>query len=723
MKRAVLPLSCLLLLALPGLAACVDKAAATYPQDGKTGAASAALTIHPPTPAPSDAPLPASSPVQQVESSTPDPPKIAGGIFEGSGFVIDDSPPTGSKAHPEAAKDLALNFVNADIHDVAKSVLGDTLGLNYVVAPAVQGTITLKVNQPVPQDALFATLDTAFRLSGAALVSADGLVKVVPLAEAPRQARPVHFLNGRQTTPGFGLQIVPLRYISAGEMQKILAQATPGGNVVPVEGARNVLILAGTEEERSVMTDVVSSFDVDWLTGMSFGLFPLKEADAKTVTRELWDVLGSMTGSMSKVIRLVPFDRLNAILVVSAQPRYLKELKTWIDRLDVNQAPSDRKIWVYRVQNGRAADLSGTLQKLIQEQGSKTDTPAKTTSANAAPAPALPFSFDNGAAKDVTTAGSRNIPPPPTPDALPADTGDPGGSSARIIADETTNSLIIWATKAEFSLLEDALKKLDITPLQVRIEAVVAEVTLTDDLRYGLQYFFQTKHTGAILTNATTTSISSTLPGFSAFITGSHISAILDLLQDVTTVHVISSPQLMVLNNQTAVLQVGDQVPIATQSAVSTLTPGAPVVNSIEMKDTGVILKVTPRVNASGMVLMDIAQEVSGVTTTTTSTIDSPTIQQRKIASSIAVRDGETIALGGLIQDSRTDGKNGIPVLQNIPVVGSVFGTTTNDVTRTELVALITPRVIKNDNDVREVTAEMREQMSAVMPLDARIHP
>jgi len=146
------------------------------------------------------------------------------------------------------------------------------------------------------------------------------------------------------------------------------------------------------------------------------------------------------------------------------------------------------------------------------------------------------------------------------------------------------------------------------------------------------------------------------------------------------------------------------------------------VVNSIEMKDTGVILKVTPRVNASGMVIMDVSQEVSDVAATTTSTLDSPTIQQRKITSSIAVRDGETIALGGLIKDSTTNGKSGIPILQNIPVMGALFGDTTESKGRTELLALITPRVVRNDADARAITQEMQSQISAVHALDAKIH-
>jgi general secretion pathway protein D len=418
---------------------------------------------------------------------------------------------------------------------------------------------------------------------------------------------------------------------------------------------------------------------------------------------------------MSKLVRIVPFDRLNAILVVSSQPHYLKEVKTWIDRLDVDQTPSERKLWVYQIQNGRAADLSHTLQRLLLGQETKSEATAKTDIASQMPV--MPFSSNNGASAPPNTRL-------PAVDQVSAglNPNDPSSQGLRIIADDTTNSLVIWANKAEFALIQDAMKKLDIVPMQVRIEAVIAEVTLTDDLRYGVQYLFQGKHGGSVLTNASAVSVASTVPGFSAFVTGSNINAILDLLQSVTTVHVISSPQLMVLNNQTAVIQVGDQVPISTQSAVSTVTAGAPVVNSIEMKDTGVIMKVTPRVNASGMVLMDISQEVSDVTTTTTSQIDSPTIQERKIASSVAVRDGETIALGGMIKDSVTDDKNGIPLLEDIPYAGNLFSYTTKDRTRTELIALITPRVVRNDNDVRQVTDEMRQQMSAVTPLNAQIH-
>jgi general secretion pathway protein D len=581
-------------------------------------------------------------------------------------------------------RDVVVDFVGADLRDVSKAILGDMLGLNYVVAPNVQGTVTIKINRPMAKEEILPAIGAAFRMSGAAIVERDGLTKVVPAAEAFRESSSPA-LSRRMRNGDFGLQIVPLRYVGTEEMRKMLEPISSPGGVIPVEATRNVLLLAGSEAERTAMSELIETFDVDWLAGMSVGLFQLKEAPAKAVAAEVWEVLGAQTGPMGKVVQLVPLERLNAIVVLSRQPRYVQEVKNWIDRFDVDQNPNEQKIWVYPVQNGRAATLSDTLSKLVTGSEIK-----EATETEGKPNASLP--------------DRKRL-----------------SSNMRVIADDTTNSLIFMGTKADFVLIEDALKKLDIVPLQVRIEAVVAEVTLTDELRYGIQYLFQKGEFKSILTKTNSVSVSPTLPGFSAFVSGKNISSILDLLQSVTKVNVVSSPQVTILNNQTATLQVGDQVPVATQSSTSTASSSAPIVSTIQMVDTGVILKVTPRVNSSGMVTMDISQEVSDVARTTTSNLDSPTIKQRKIASSIAVRDGETIALGGLITDSNTDGRDGIPILSEIPVLGAVFSSSDETKSRTELLALITPRVIKSDMDVRAVTEDMRRQINAVAPLESKV--
>jgi general secretion pathway protein D len=287
-----------------------------------------------------------------------------------------------------------------------------------------------------------------------------------------------------------------------------------------------------------------------------------------------------------------------------------------------------------------------------------------------------------------------------------------------ITSDDNNNALLVLATPQGYGVIENALRRLDIPPLQIMLEAAVAEVTLTNDLQYGLQYYFKSGNNQIVNTNSGSISIAPAFPGFAyLFSSGSNISVVLNALEDVTRVNVLSAPKVLVVNNQTATLQVGDEVPIATQSAVSVLTPGAPVVNSIEFKDTGVILKVVPRVNQGGEVQMDIDQEVSDVGPTTSSSLNSPTIQQRKISSTVVVQDGETIALGGLIKDSKTEGKSGLPLLQDVPVVGSLFGTTTNNNVRTELLVLITPHVVQGVQRARNITDELRREMPATRPV------
>jgi general secretion pathway protein D len=292
-------------------------------------------------------------------------------------------------------------------------------------------------------------------------------------------------------------------------------------------------------------------------------------------------------------------------------------------------------------------------------------------------------------------------------------------SAVTISSDETNNAILVYATARQYAVVQDALLKLDILPLQVMIEAAITEVTLNDSLKYGVQWYFQKGGQQLALSEGTTARPLQTFPGFSYFFANStnSINATLDALSDVTTIRVISAPKLMVLNNHTASLQVGDQVPVATQSSVSTDNPGAPIVNSIEYRDTGVILKVTPRVNDSGLVLLDIAQEVSDVASTSTSNIDSPTIQQRKVSSSVAVADGRTIALGGLIRDNLTRTKSGLPLLSRIPVLGILFGSTDNEDKRTELLVLLTPHVVRNPMDAESVTMELQRKLQTLQPL------
>ena len=290
----------------------------------------------------------------------------------------------------------------------------------------------------------------------------------------------------------------------------------------------------------------------------------------------------------------------------------------------------------------------------------------------------------------------------------------------RIIADEKNNALVILATPREYRSVLAALRKLDIRPLQVLIEATIAEVKLNDELRYGLQWFFKSGSSEFALSSGTSSAISSTFPGFSYLLGIPDVRVVLDALDSVTDFKVISSPQLMVLDNETATLQVGDQVPVVTRASTGTTTDST-TINEVQFRDTGIILEVTPRVNAGGLVQLDISQEASEVVETKIGGSDNPTIQQRKIKSTIAVQSGQTVALGGLIKDKRTNTSAGVPFLSRIPILGALFGSKADIGERTELLIMITPRVIRNQRDARVVTDELRKRVRALTPLDERI--
>jgi general secretion pathway protein D len=283
--------------------------------------------------------------------------------------------------------------------------------------------------------------------------------------------------------------------------------------------------------------------------------------------------------------------------------------------------------------------------------------------------------------------------------------------SARIIPDDVNNSLVIMARPGVWRMIEEALRKLDVVPLQVLIEATVAEVTLNDDLRYGVQSFFDEGNTTTTLSSIASGTIASTFPGFSFVFDDGNIRTILDALDSVTDIRIISAPQVLVLDNRTAELQVGDQVPVSTQSSVSNTDGTAPTVNTVDFRDTGTVLRVTPRVNASGVVNLEIEQEQSSAVATTSSGIDSPTIQQRRLRTTVLVNSGETVALGGLISDTQTDAKSGIPLLSSIPILGNLFGSTSETGRRTEILILVTPRVIRNQEEARSVTRDLRETL------------
>lgn len=622
-------------------------------------------------------------------------------VQKGTGRFVD----SGAQINRTGRGNYVVKLVDLEIADAVQQVLADTLGLNYVIEGNIAGKISLQTVRPVDQRTLLQMLSGALASSNAALINEGGFYRIAPQESVTTTSRVVGYGgNVSDLKVGPGVQVVQLRYISALEMEKILRPVAGEGAIARVDAARNILILKDDSRNIASMLELIDLFDVDYMSGMSFALLPVKNTSAGGLVTELDQMFGATANTpMAGLVRFVPIERLNSVLAISAQPHTLDQVQEWMSRLDRSGSLADQSFHVIPLQNRAAKEVADLLQKTLSESKQTTET---TTVGDVRPG-LTPVVTEVSATQSSTNTGAAA----PTVDVAPV---SPTGKPIRIQADEANNSLLILATAEEFQLLQQVITLLDVTPNQVMLEATIAEVTLRDDLSYGLNWFLESGEFDLTFSAADTGAVASAFPGFSALFTGENGRAVLNAVASVTDVKVLSSPTLMVLDNRTATLQVGDQVPIVTQTAVSTNDPNAPIVNSVELRDTGVILKVTPRVNEGGRVMLDIEQEVSDVIETQTSGIDSPTIQQRKIKTSVAVDNGSSVALGGLIRDRVTEGATKIPLLGDIPGLGELFRSTTKKNERTELVVLITPRVIGGTEDATKVTNELRDKMRAV---------
>ena len=599
---------------------------------------------------------------------------------------------------------IRLNFPSADVRVVAKATLGDILRVPYTVSADATTPVSVVTPRPIARSSLVPFLEEALRAAGLAMVAQNGGFSITPLATA-RSSGVVGAAG-----VGYSTETVQLQFVAAEEMRKLLDSVVPG-TVLSADATLNAIVIAGTSGQRASARDLLRQFDVNWLRSMSFAMLVPQRTDGRLIVPELEKLINAPDSPTRGLVRLISMERLNGILAISAQPQYLEDVRRWVEILDRQGQNSERRLFVYPVQNGRSRDLARTLNAAFGNGGGA---PA----ANAVPiAPGFEDSSttSNAPARTIP-AGDPTSPRLPAAGAAGAKGGEEDILSASITSDETNNAIIVYGTPRQYAVIEDALRKLDILPFQVLIEAAITEVSLTDDLRFGVQWNFSQGNSNFALTEGPTSAPTRIFPGLSYFYGGPDITATLNALEKRTNIKVISAPKLLVLNNQTAALQVGNEVPIATQSAVGTSDSDARVVNSIEYRSTGVILKVTPRVNASGLVLLDIAQEVSDVVPNNTSGIESPIISTRRISTSVAVQDGQVIALGGLFRDAKTFGKNGIPILSRIPVVGALFGTHNDTRNRTELLVILKPRVLRTIDDGRAVTEELRAKLRTLEP-------
>jgi len=633
-----------------------------------------------------------------------------------------------SSASPGKSGDVQLNFAGADIRDVITEVLGKTLKLNYVIDPEISGPVTFNVSRPVQRDEVLPTLEAVLNSRGATMVQDDGIIRVMPLRKQGKPTAAAPILPGSAQVVGDRTEVFPLRFVAPSDMQRVLEKVLPPNQAISADDKRHLLVVQGAPSELQLARDTVRVFDVDQLSGMSMALVPLSHADPAGIADELKNIFATTRRDLdSDAIRFMAIGRLNAVMIISRSASYLDEARAWVQRLDRGQNPNERRVYVYNLQYGKAVQLGQQLQGLL----SGLDIQFKAPSTQATEGLGAISGGDNSRPASATKPpNDKPVSPEPAAATLVAsNNGDPPSDdkgSVRIVADEAHNALLISANARDYDLIRQVLDGIDVPPLEVLIEVTVAEVTLNDQLNYGVEYYIKSGNFNALLTTgASPLGVTPPTPGFAlSWVVGQfQPRAILDALSQVTETRVISTPRLLVLSNQSARLQVGDVVPIITQSATSTVTNNPLVLNNVAYKDTGVVLEVTPRVNSGGLVTMDVNQSVSNVVNTTTSTIDSPTIQQRRLSTTISVKSGDTILLGGLIQQQDNRSNSGIPVLSDLPGLGSLFGTRQNGTGRTELIMLMTPHVIANEDAARAATARVKREFQAVLDGNAMAPP
>lgn len=661
-------------------------------------------------------------------------------VIPGTGVFVK---PASVSAPPAGPQDIVLNFEGADLREVVRVVMGDMLNENYTIDPKVNGSVTIHTSQPINRAAVTPILETVLRMNGAAMVKENGSYKISPLNSALRGSTTPQ-LGALQ--PGYSVQIVQLQYIAAREMSKILEPLLPEGSILRIDEARNLLMLAGAEGEMRHALETVGVFDLDWLAGMSVGLFTLKSVDVKSILPELEMLFGEKSKSpFAGMLRIIPIERMNAVFVVSPRPQYLEQAKVWVERLDRNGGKSGTRLYVYPVQNGNAEKIASLLSQVIGGK-SGASSPAATvapgltgaslqtgaTSGQGAVSSALSSSTgsnNTGAASlgSAAAPASAGVVASGTGEAL----GLGAGSTIKVIADRDNNALLILANGAEYEKIEEAIKKLDVVPRQVLVEVTIAEVTLTGALSYGLEWFFNSNNNlSGMLFNSNTNvralpsdptgAVTPRLP-FSAVwrTSGGNISAVLSALASNTKVNVISSPHIMVTDNQVAKINVGSSVPVQGQSTITGATGSTAITTSVVYVDTGVVLSVRPHINSGGLVTLEISQEVSDVQDGVTTTgLNSPTINKRTAQTTVAVQSGDTMVLGGLIKDDKNNGSSGVPLLSDIPVFGALFGAKSDTNTRRELIITITPRVVNDNQQAREVTAEFRKKLTGMRKLN-----
>ena len=656
--------------------------------------------------------------------------------------------PSTANTPADASGDIVFNFTNQPIEAVINSVMGDLLHENYSINQGVKGEVSFSTSKPVNKQQALSILETLLSWTDNAMIRQGGRYVILPANQAVA-GKLVPEMPVARPSNGLSARLFPLHYISAIEMKKLLKPFARDNAFLLVDPARNVLSLAGTPDELANYQDTIDTFDVDWLKGMSIGVYGLQRASVGELMPQLQKIFGPDSGMpLAGMVRFLPNERTNSVVAISSQPHYLSEVGDWIHTIDEGGG-NEPQMYVYDVRNMKAADLAKYLRQIYgngqikDERAAKVAPGLRTRSLSSLTGAASNTSDMGLNASSDSQDGMQQTEDDSETEVADDNAGGMGGTgieavgtesgasqrldnSTRITAQVSSNQLLIRTRPAQWAEIEAAVKRLDNAPMQVQIETRILEVNLSGELDLGVQWYL-----GRLAGNSASTTVANAsgsqgaLGGdgaglgaadslFYSFVS-SNLQVALHALETNGRTQVLSAPSLVVMNNQQAQIQVGDNIPIS-QTTVNTNVSDT-TLSSVEYVQTGVILDVLPRINPGGLVYMDIKQQVSDANTSTAlDNNGNPRISTRSVSTQVAVQSGQTVLLGGLIKQDNSDTASTVPYLGRIPGLRWLFGTTSKSKKRTELIVLITPRVVTSNSQARQVTDDYRQQLQLLKP-------
>jgi general secretion pathway protein D len=618
--------------------------------------------------------------------------------------------PTLPQAAPRTAapsiSGASLVFNNADLIQVVQ-VIANLLHLNYVLDPAVKGTVTITTMGDISSADLMQILQTLLRINGASAIQTGNLWQIVPL-KSIRQI-PVHMERpgDKPLSPGDEIvtELIPMQFVTAADMSKILKEFLSDAGSIISHDRGNILILTDASRNMARLLDLIRTFDSDALQNQRLQLFTVKNNSARSIIEDLKSIFSAYAMSdKDSAIRFVPLDRLNAVLVVAPNPASFDVVEQWIDKLDQPAQIAGIRNYVYHLQYAKSGVIRGLLSELYGSVITK-EVPVvgRPEPVVAAPSPTAGMSTSTilaqGTTQERVQQREREV------------YGFQG--NIKIVADDTNNMLIIQATPQDYDLIEQTLRQIDILPLQVLIEAQIFRIDLSHDFSLGIEYSLQQRGTAPGGTKPLADFTSGVLSGSMVLMNAGarELFARITSTENRTRAKTLSAPSIMVTDNQEARIQVGVSIPTLSSSGFS---PGSTnvVFNTVQNVDTGVILAVTPHVNANGMVGLKVTQEVSSPVPPPAGVSNiSPSINRSSASTSFVIKDGETMAIAGIITEDKELTRSRIPLLGDIPILGGAFGSTGWTNKRSELVIFITPHVVTTLDQAKVVSDSLKKEM------------